>query len=162
MRQLNWFDPGHEIDASLIHEAQQELGLEFPHDYVDLIRQHNDANNPRESSFLVTGEGVSNFGALISLRRRTETERGRDPDIYGIIRMLGKQLPDRIVPFALTGDGDFICFDYRSDKDDPAIVYFSHEASFTEHAIIPLASGLSAFLDLLYVPPRHLDPAQAG
>jgi SMI1 / KNR4 family (SUKH-1) len=155
MRQLNWLEPGHEIDASVVHGAQQELGLEFPRDYVDFIRQHNDASNPRESSFPLVREGrrtVSNFGALISLQRHAaEMERHRNPDIYGTIRMLGKQLPDRVVPFALTGSGDFICFDYRSDKDNPAVVYFSHDAAFTERAIIPLASGFSAFLDLLYL-----------
>jgi len=156
MRQLDWLDPGHEIDASLIHEAQQTLGVEFPPDYVDLVRQHDDAGNPRESSFsLVTNEGRrigSNFGALISLRRRAETERGLNADIYTTIRDLGGQLPDRVIPFALTGHGDFICFDYRSGKDDPAVVYYSHEAR-PGHAISPLTSGLSAFLDLLYVPP---------
>jgi hypothetical protein len=157
MRQLNWFDPGQAISASLVHEAEKTLGLKFPPDYVELITRHNDASNPKESSFhLVTSEGRrvgSNFGALISLQRRAQTEGGAGPDLYGAIRLLGDQLPERIVPFALTGHGDFICFDYTSSTDQPTVVYFSHEEAFTEHAIVPLASSLSDFLDLLHEPP---------
>ncbi|MBR0779364.1 SMI1/KNR4 family protein [Bradyrhizobium diazoefficiens] len=146
MRQLDWLDPGHEIDASLIDEAQQAFGVEFPRDYIDLVRQHDDASNPRESSFaLVTNQGRrigSNFGALISLR---------NGEIYTTIRDLGEQLPGRVIPFALTGHGDYICFDYRRGRANPAVVYYSHEAR-TEEAISPLTTSLSAFLDLLYVP----------
>jgi cell wall assembly regulator SMI1 len=156
MRQLNWLEPGQAISASLVHEAEKTLGLKFPPDYVELITRHNGASNPKESSFHLVRQGrrvVSNFGALISLQRRAETEGRAGLDLYGTIRLLGHQLPERIVPFALTGHGDFICFDYRSSTDQPTVVYFSHEAAFTEHAIVPLVSSVSDFLDLLHVPP---------
>jgi hypothetical protein len=58
-------------------------------------------------------------------------------------------VPNGIYPFAVTGSGDYICFDYRSSPHEPKVVfYFSEDAG--EEAIHPLAESFSDLLTKLH------------
>ncbi|AKJ02779.1 Hypothetical protein AA314_04405 [Archangium gephyra] len=53
--------------------------------------------------------------------------------------------PLGVYPFALTGSGEYICFDYRDTPSQPGIVLITVEMD-----IYPVANSFSEFLEKLH------------
>lgn len=58
-------------------------------------------------------------------------------------------VPQGIYPFAATGAGDFICFDYRRSQTAPSVVFYFAEDE-GEEAIYPIAGSFTEFLSKLH------------
>ena len=145
LRRLTWFDPHPAVGDSVIRLVEEQLGVEFPADFVQLVKE-NHGGSPLESDFVymdpILGEVESCFGELLSFAPDYE---------YSIVRtneLLSGQLESGVVPFGHTGGGDYICFDYREMTGEPAIVYFAHERPMSE-SLIPLAANFAVFLEKL-------------
>ncbi|CAO1295871.1 unnamed protein product [Diamesa hyperborea] len=71
-------------------------------------------------------------------------DRNLDPDL---------PFPDKIVPFAVDGGGNLICFDYRRNinTDEPSIIFWHHEGeSGTAEELSFVANSFDEFLDMLH------------
>ena len=66
-----------------------------------------------------------------------------------VYKSIQPRVPEDIYPFAATGAGDSICFDYRRSPDAPSVVFYFAEAE-GEEAIYPVANSFTEFLSILH------------
>lgn len=127
-----------------IAKVEQEWGVSLPDDYKSLAVTHQGmAPTP---SVLDIGRGNTVVCELLTLSFDEEHWASSMLDVYPSIQ---DYIPRGIYPFAATGAGDFICFDYRSDRNAPKVVfYFTEEAG--EQAIRWVADSFSDFLSKLH------------
>lgn len=151
MRALTWLDPGIPLEPIALNVLEHRLGVAFPQGYRDLALKHDGASNPDESAFAFSSAAdrtrVGNFGGLLSLCAE-RPENGSEL-LLECLESLGDRLPRDVVPIISTGNGDYICLDYRDRKSVPAIAYFDHELS---NPISFVADSFEQFLDMLQVP----------
>lgn len=146
MRPLTWEDCEPGASSALIADVEAQLGVRFPDDFRALVQTCQGGTPVERSVFRVhvrqrtMGSGL---GALLKIETISD-------DLTGL--RLDDQIPDRVIPFAEVGNGDFICFDYRSpDGDAIPVVYWAHEWNKDE-SVFPLAPTFAAFLDMLEPP----------
>ena len=122
--------------------AETVLGVQFPDDYKAIVMQ-NQGKSPSPACFKINPKRVGVFSSLLHF-----CESGPESSyVLWNYNTLREFLPEKIIPFADTPGGDFICFDFR--EDSVKVVYASHEKS-GEQAITPLADTFSGFIDSLY------------
>ena len=126
---------------------------EWKYGIVNILKWHG-----RSTEF-----GLSSF--YVSSKYSTKQEI---IDTYGAFKERLPE-PNKIFPFAQSGGGDILLFDYRKNPDEPAIVFMDHEEAFTEEDITqaelkekpvkewlemnlyPVCNSFSELLDLLYI-----------
>jgi hypothetical protein len=97
--------------------------------------------SPRPNAFAV-GEGENVLAALLII---SPDEQQRAYSLVDTYELVKSHVPDGIYPFAITGTGDYICFDYRESSHAPKIVfYFSEESG--EAALHQVAASFSDLL----------------
>jgi cell wall assembly regulator SMI1 len=145
-----WSFCGPPVTKERIHEVQQNLGVRFPEQFLDWVgicdgglKKHNAFDFVHPSDGKVESDGM---GFLYSFREpmdrylkdiyRNDPDLWRDMDIrpwwtIEDINLLerAEHFPEGLIAFADNGSGDHICFDYRSDKNNPSptIVIWLHE-----------------------------------
>ena len=125
-------------------KLEEELGVSLPADYKNLAITHQGmAPTP---CVLDIGRGNTVVCELLTISFDEEhwgssmLEAYKDTQHY---------LPQGIYPFAATGAGDFICFDYRRSPDAPSVVFYFTEAE-GEEAIYPVANSFTEYLSKLH------------
>lgn len=151
MRALTWLDPGMPLEAIDLDILEHRLGVAFPQGYRALVLNHDGASNPAESTFAfstATGrKRVGNFGALLSLSAN-RSDSGSEL-LLECLEGLGNRLPGDVVPIISTGNGDYICLDYRDRRPVPTIAYFDHEQS---SSLSFVDNSFEQFIEMLQVP----------
>lgn len=138
------------IDISYIRKTEELLGIRFPEDYVQCVLENN-GGTPKPQEFDVEGR---RFPAVF------EHLLDHDPNSKSYIVEFCPDyidhLPDGIYPFAGDPFGNFICFDYRSDKDNPSIVFWDHEKPDNKN-VFPVCRTFTELLNKLYEPEEDDD-----
>lgn len=163
MRKLEWEDGYGEVDDITIRRLEKELGVVFPKDYKECVKQNQGAK-PTLDCFRVNGiERV--FGALLVIKN-PEDGRAELLDDYLLTK---NKLPKGIIPFADDPAGNQICFDYNNHEDNPIVVFWEHEGAWEKELIMKeegiteeqaeevarnniyyVASSFTEFLEMLY------------
>lgn len=150
---MNKFGFSHgKVDMTVIEEVENTLGVKFPESYKILMSE-NDYLEPVKSCFAYT-EPSGN------INENSFTYGGFNEDIYGDkVKYMNQDYKDyykQIVRFGCTGNGDYIGFDYRVNKDEPSIVLILHDC-FYEHGsenekewVVQLAKKFDDFVSNLY------------
>jgi len=129
---------------------EDKLNVKFPISLTNLFLNSNqDGGHPHNISFVVRLPGNNGcFGSCFSGMCCFNPANSRVELISEVTRSL--DLERGIIPFGITGFGDYICFDYRADPktDNPPVVYWAHEFNEGED-VIPLAPNFEEFLDML-------------
>jgi hypothetical protein len=146
-----WVDKGNPISLREIEAYELQLEVSFPQTFKNFILDH-DGGTPSASSFQYydASRGYklgSDIGAFIPFK---ENEYNSIASIY---LDPPEFFPEGLIAFAETGNGDFICFDYRETKKnlDPSIVYWNHEADSGKD-ISFVAKNFAGFLDMVEEP----------
>jgi hypothetical protein len=101
--------------------------------------------SPRPNAFDV-GRGENVIAALLII---SPDEQQRAYVIMDTYAHLMAHVPHGVYPFAVTGTGDYVCFDYRESTRAPKIVfYFSEESG--EAALHQIADSFSDLLAQLH------------
>ena len=58
-----------------------------------------------------------------------------------------------VYPFSPTAGGDYLCLDYRQNKENPKVVYFTHDTFYGEE-YETIADSFEEWYDLLYKDPK--------
>ena len=165
-------------DINTIKSVEREWNIAFPEEYLEIVLLHNsgipelmDKNGELKSAIVdipawhgrSTEFGLSSFYKISKYSVKS--------DILDTYNAFKERLPepDKIFPFAESGSGDILFFDYRKNPDRPAIVFMDHEEAFTEEDITqaelkekpvkewlemnlyPVCNSFSELLDLLYI-----------
>jgi hypothetical protein len=180
---IQWFGCGKAVAEERIAEVQKRLAVRFPPAFLDWVREC-DGGDPGDLAYEVRVPGYDQpwtygVGRLMSFREPMPREAKQrllvEPDAW---RELGfepwtsiedyhEDLPEGLdrglVPFADTGSGDLLCFDWRlgKEKPDPPVVIWLHEF-IDEDPVVPIAKTFDEFLSILAPPgpPRYFGPLE--
>lgn len=147
---IKWFRCKGAVSLRAIKDAEQELQVTLPKKYNELLSMC-DAGVPINTDF-----EYYDVSHEITIQQDMGGFLGIEDNIYNIINTFKNPpefFPEGLIAFAETGNGDFICFDYRQGKDnfDPQIVYWNHEACIGKDVSF-VASNFEEFLGMLKEP----------
>jgi hypothetical protein len=153
MNQVKIYRDYGKVDIRIIEEFEVLMGFKFPSMYKILLSEHdalipsanhftfldksNNVTDSREIAFDGFGDKVSTAGRMFW------------PQDYDVSGHKG------LVTFGTSANGDYVCFDYRSDNktDRPKVVLMLHDF-FDDNQkmlICPVSNSFEDFIDSLYV-----------
>lgn len=170
LEDFRWFGCGEPISEERIAAVQRRLGVRFPSSFLKCVRTC-DGGDPGDFGYKVGVPGFEQpwtfgIGRLITFREPMPPDVKRrlltEPDAW---REVGIEpwtsiedyfvdppegLQAGLTPFADTGSGDLLCFDWRNGKDNPnpPIVIWLHEF-IEEEPVVYLAENFDAFVKSL-------------
>ena len=176
LKEITWDNDG-KIKIETIILVENLWSIRFPKDYVNIAITNDDS-----LPMLKNKNGEWKYGKIdipgwhgktigFGLISYTNSEYVNVQKIVHTYNCFKERLPepDKIFPFAQSGSGDILFFDYRKNPDEPAIVFMDHEEAFTEEDItqaelkekpvkewlemnlFPVCNSFSELLDLLYI-----------
>lgn len=140
-----WEEP-HPATTLEVEALERSWGVNLPDDYKSVAMIHQ--GMMPEPHVIDIGKGNNVVCELLTISE-SEDERLRIysmADTYDLVR---PHIPANVYPFASTGSGDFICFDYRSSPEAPKVVFYFTEAP-GEDALFPVADSFTEFLAKLH------------
>lgn len=180
---IKWFGCGKPVSEPRIAEVEVRLGVQFPSAFLEWVRAC-DGGDPGDLEYPVRVPGYESpwsfgVGRLIGFRepmtRDTKDRLLKDPGAWredGVepwtsIEDYHQDPPEGLarglVPFADTGSGDLLCFDWRlgRERPDPPVVIWLHEF-IDEDPVVPIAKTFDEFLSILAPPgpPRYFGPLE--
>jgi hypothetical protein len=144
---MEWVYPKAGAKEEDIQAFLSKITYTLPQPFIDLMKVC-DGGMPIISAFKYEdnhfGEIECDLGSFLSFERRID-------GLWRLFTDPPEFFPEGILAFAVTGNGDYICFDYRTNptSNNPPVVYWSHEAS-TEESISFIAKTFDDFMDMLY------------
>jgi cell wall assembly regulator SMI1 len=139
-------------EISTIEQAERLIGYRFPNEYKQLMVLH-DQLTPKLNFFkFINIYGKKDERDITFFGYKENSEKlldSQDFDVYGY---------DEIVAIGSSGNGDYICLDYRHDPktNEPQVVLMYHDDFVIDHegnrkmAINFVAPNFAAFVDILY------------
>lgn len=143
-----WKNVRRELGSTELDAVEQILMVAFPQDYRECVSRYYGAWPDRTDFTYIDSERglvTTCLGRLIS------PLSGDRYNIMSMLEMLAEQLPPGIIPIGEDGSGNYICFDFRKQGDDPRIVLWHHEKD-SETSILPVAESFTEFLAMLKKP----------
>ncbi|MDY0943417.1 SMI1/KNR4 family protein [Priestia megaterium] len=136
-----------EQEATLkdVVEVEKKFGIKFPIDYIDCILENHEGY-PSLNAFDYGKVKGAAFNHLLSFNQQ-------EIDYLVQVREnIKDRLIDRVYPFADTPGGDYLCFDYRTNEENPPIVYWDHELAYEdpEEGVFFVANTFTELLSKLY------------
>lgn len=120
--------------AELISEKEKKWRLVLPVDYKEFIMNYN-GGIPNEKSFECNNRNYAITRFLCILKNVQEAQHGWY-DISVVESQIGERLTDNedligveVLPIAELFAGDYVCLDYRENKEMPSVCIWSHEES---------------------------------
>lgn len=120
--------------AELLAEKEKKWKLVLPNDYRAFITQYN-GGIPCEKSFKCNNRNYAVTRFLCILKNVQENQNGLY-DISVLESQIGERLTNNedligieVLPIAELFAGDYVCLDFRLNRDKPSICIWSHEES---------------------------------
>lgn len=125
---------GEKVSADIIKILEEEIGVDFPLDYFEFIKENNSAR-VRPKHFRVNGcvESINNFHNV------RESYHFKD-----------ERLPEKVIPFARDAGDNQICFDYRNENKVTVLFWDYGNPSNDGLALSLISESFSDFLDSLF------------
>lgn len=127
-----------------VESVEREWGVKLPEDYKHIAIIHQGMSP--HPCVLDVGRTNTAVSELLTLSVDPDRRNYAMLHAYPIIKPL---VPAGIYPFAGTGTGDYICFNYRTSATAPKVVFYFTEA-LGEDAIYPVADSFTDFLSKLH------------
>jgi hypothetical protein len=115
---LTWKYSKRPLNDTEIHKLERKIGYRLPKEYMAILQEHHGAR-PSKKKF----DTKKSKGMLLKTFLPITNEY--QINILSVKKWI--KLPNIMVPFASTPNGDYLCFDYFSPKSSPAIVLWNHE-----------------------------------
>lgn len=141
--------------AELLAEKERKWRLVLPTDYREFIVSYN-GGIPNEKSFECNKHSYAVKRFLCILVNVQESSDGWY-DISVVESQIGERLTDNedligveVLPIAELFAGDYVCLDYREDRENPCICVWNHEESGDfEPVTYKVANTFSEFVQML-------------
>ena len=139
----------------LIAENEEDWNQKLPLDYKEFIMKYNGAT-PMENTFECVGHEYMVARFLCILENIKDTDEGwYDISVVesGICERLssnGDFVGAEIIPIAELYAGDFLCIDFREDRENPELCVWDHEESGElEPVTYKVADSFTEFVSIL-------------
>lgn len=127
-----------------VEALEQEWGISFPGDYKRVVMEHQ-GMTPTPYAIDI---GRSN-NVICELMTVSVDEQQRSYAMRHVYPLIKNLVPAGIYPFAGTGTGDYMCFDYRASATAPKVVFYFTDF-LGEEALYPVADSFTDFLSKLH------------
>lgn len=135
-----------ELTDETLREAELELGVDFPHDFVELMREHQGQSVP--NAVIDVGGYKESIGYL-SFFGKTAGGETKNSIVNWARTFRERGYSAKLVPFARSGGAPHFALDYR-ENDVPVVSFLypdpeSPETGFwaSEHVATSIAEMLS-------------------
>lgn len=173
MKDIIWTH-GKEISIELIFELEKSWNIKLPETYIAIILK-NDGGYPdmenEEGKLRPVAINCEKIGEIGFVLLKIGSDKGIE---YSRIVSARKSFietipePDKMFPFAESGGGDMIYFDYRKSAENPSILYQDHEraiskddladyqleerplAEWLNESLVPIADSFEDLMDRFY------------
>ncbi|CAO5676950.1 MAG: hypothetical protein HEEMFOPI_02058 [Holosporales bacterium] len=139
------FSNKNSVSNEIIKNAEIQMKIEFPDLYKKIAMEY-DGETPDQDclDFFVPelNRIISTSVHLLSFKKRWYA------DIIEIFYDPPEFFPQGLIAFAEDGGGNYICFDYRTCKKNPSIVFWSHEENIGEDVFF-IADSFEDFINSL-------------
>lgn len=126
-------DPRPASDTA-VRQAQDELEVELPAEFLAVAQIHQGAAPVPAAIDLPNG-----FSTSVDHLLHFEDSPFVSNIVAAVFPLLDV-LDEGIIPFAADAGGEFFCFDYRADDEQPSVVFWS-----VDWGVVPLAPDFTAF-----------------
>jgi len=144
-------------NSDRIERLEKWCRIKLPDSYLSFL-EHANCGIPQTSCSFMTGSYervIERFLCLLD-NPNSEPDKG-SYEISVVITQLEDRLADdeelvgmNLIPVAALFGGDFVCLDYRENKNDPKVVVWDHEQSDElSPATEVVANSFEEFLELL-------------
>ncbi len=124
--QINLYTVLNEDITEKIQKLEDYSGVKFPESYIGFI------NNYKTSSI-----GIYDIAVVLS---QIDTRLTDNPDLEG----------DELIPIASLFAGNYLCFDFTKDGENPSICIWDHEESDKFQPVTyKVADSFSEFIEML-------------
>lgn len=150
------FEPSDEVTTdNMIAGAETLLGIAYPQAYREMVSQfggaHGDAEFRMDRPY--PGFDYCGIGLIHSLNPCSPSS------VFSLMSSWPEhELDSLVIPFAEDGGGNYVCFDYRAESGEPAIVFYFHELS-GDDGIMKICDSFTDFIDRLRLPANDGDAA---
>ncbi|ENQ3105348.1 SMI1/KNR4 family protein [Bacillus cereus] len=128
MNKIEWQFADEAVSEEYVKKVGKELGVDFPHEYVECVSKNNGANVEPE---LFDVQGIERvFGTLLSF---DENSGEYIVDVYNDFNDI---LPIGLIPFAFDPAGNLICFDYKNHEENPIVVFWEYEGAWEKEELM--------------------------
>jgi cell wall assembly regulator SMI1 len=128
-----------------IEALEREWGITFPDDYKRVVMKHQGMT----PTPYVIDIGSNSNNVICELMTISVDGQQRSYAMRHVYQLIKNLVPAGIYPFAGTGTGDYICFDYRTSATAPKVIFYFTEAP-GEEALYPVADSFTDFLSKLH------------
>lgn len=106
---------------AIIEKVEKKLSVIFPKSYKHYISNNNGGH--------IEGTYIDESGIkeIISFRFLIFEEQ-----ILQHCNILNGCIPKNVIPFATDAGGNYYCFDYKENSNEPKIVFLDHETTITQ------------------------------
>lgn len=136
-----WIFVEESIDEATFRSVESTMGVTYPKDYEECVKRYN-GGYPKPNKFDLYNGVQAVFMGLISFTNE-------NLNIKMFFDFAEESSIEGLVPFGKDPFGNLLCFDYRSNKESPQVVFFDHEER-GEEAIIPICNTFTELLNGLY------------
>ena len=138
-----------------IRKVEEYSKIKFPDSYIDFIKKYN-IGVPINNEFLCNKHFYA-IDRFLGFVNEYKTSSYGNYDIAVVLSQIDTRLTDNpdligdeLIPIASLFAGDYVCLDYRKNKEKPSICVWSHEESedfapVTHH----IADTFSEFIEML-------------
>lgn len=117
-----------------IKKTEEYCGIKFPDSYINFIKKYN-VGMPVYTEFSCNNN-VYAINRFLGFIRNYRTSPLGDYDISVVLTQVDTRLTDNpdlvgdeMIPIAELFAGNLVCLDYRTNKEEPSVCVWDHEAS---------------------------------
>lgn len=145
---MKWLDGNKLNDVQNLNIIEKDWKVKLPSHLKSIIKDHN-KSYPENYVFDTEKSKERVFGALLDFDLSSKN------NIQHHFQAIRERLPEGVFPIAIDPGGNYICLDYRIDKEaEPKIVLWDHEGFILDgketYNIEYVASSFDNFLSGLY------------
>lgn len=145
---MNWLDGSKLNDVQYLNIIEKDWRVKLPSNLKSIIKDHN-KSYPEKHVYDTEKSKERVFGGLLDF------DLSSNNNIQDHFQAIRKRIPEGVFPIAIDPGGNYICLDYRIDKEaEPRIVLWDHEGFILNgketYNIEYVASSFDNFLSGLY------------
>ena len=138
-----------------ILELEKKLKMKFPEKFVQIVEKYNGENINGKELYKTKSGKERAFSGFLDFNEGAEYE-GFLKEFNDLVKFYKPSFPKKgVYPFSRTGGGDYLCLDYRKNKENPKVVYFTHDTFYGEE-YETIAESFDEWFESLYPDPDKL------
>ena len=107
-------------DVNFINQVESKLAISFPIELKEIVLKYNNGA-PEPNTFDTEKLKGKSFGELLNFNLDSAN------NILEHYSWIQDKLPANVIPFAGGAGGDYLCYDFRTEKKNPEIIFWDHE-----------------------------------